>query len=509
MHESLHLKNISRIRGSLRSSSQSLLDLCKPLAETAAAGSAEHVLMLQLRTSQLSDAQAVLLLPVIFLHLDPAGIPEIDELDGLISLTSAMDGAIAAFMTLGKIRHTIPPAASLDIWSRLWPWIDFFHLYWKNLPRLCKEDEAEATPLHVFIILTLAMHERTRDIICSTGGVRRVLAMGWKALVYSDSPPLARIAEIVYLLTVVSNQGRDFDEIVEGVGGNVEDLAAVVLKQIPDAYAREKSDLVGRLICACLSLFGEVQGEGAAFLFDAALESALVPTLISAILAIHGTPAGIAVQSCLLYLITSLQYRFGAHTVQALEAGLLRVILVVGGSPTKRSIEPGTHAATTAKMIAGLLEEILPKALVHYDVVLNMKQSFGRAEALASSTGITKSPLAKEWQEFSVMAKKRLSLLESWEERSKVSFMSEKSQDECNGWRLIRRPYKLVIPDLASRSEERGKGNYIDTFPKLHWKILYWMLQRLTWGKGPDYHHPTATGHDSRDNGDGLRLGLL
>ena len=63
----------------------------------------------------------------------------------------------------------------------------------------------------------------------------------------------------------------------------------------------------------------------------------------------------------------------------------------------------------------------------------------------------------------------------------------------------------------VARSEERGKGNNIDTFQKLH-SVENIDAAAIGAGKtpeGPGYHHPTAAGHDSRENGDKLRLGLL
>jgi hypothetical protein len=143
----------------------------------------------------------------------------------------------------------------------------------------------------------------------------------------------------------------------------------------------------------------------------------LVPALVTAMFAFHGTPAGgHAVEMCFTYLARALRIPPGyPYVAQALDTDVLRAILVVGGSLK-------TDTNRLAGTITHLLTEILPRALVHYEAVLHLKQTFVEATAVAPTSGISTSPFAKAWQEFSSLAKTRLEFLESWEERLKVSF---------------------------------------------------------------------------------------
>ncbi|KAJ7927705.1 hypothetical protein B0H13DRAFT_2653405 [Mycena leptocephala] len=391
MHECLRRRNISRMSGEIR-----------PLAEAAAAGSLEDFRELGSLLEDLPDSFNIHLLPVVFLNLDPAAIPDAHELDVLCAALDPMpriECALRASMMLGGLAHRdiIPIHASSDIWARLWPWLDFFHTYWHNLPVLSTTDEREASFVHASCISTLARHGTTRYTILSTRGVRRVLAMGWKGILYSDLcwPPATvfpKVIDILLLLTESMDQDINFDEIVEGVG--------VVC-------------VAGRFLCACLGHFPDAR----AILFETALRMRLVPALVTAMFAFHGTPAGgHAVEMCFTYLARALRIPPGyPYVAQALDTDVLRAILVVGGSLK-------TDTNRLAGTITHLLTEILPRALVHYEAVLHLKQTFVEATAVAPTSGISTSPFAKAWQEFSSLAKTRLEFLESWEERLKVSF---------------------------------------------------------------------------------------
>jgi hypothetical protein len=229
-----------------------------------------------------------------------------------------------------------------------------------------------------------------------------------------------KVIDILFLLTEFMDQGINFDEIVEGVGGNVVDLATLVLKQITRATASPTCSVAGQFLCAGLGLFIDAR----AILFETVLRMRLVPTLITAILTFHGTPAGgHAVEMCFIYLAMALINPPGyPYAAQALDTDVLRAILVVGGSLNTQALQSRTDTNRLASTITGLLTQILPRALVHYEAVLSLKQTFLEATAVAPTSGISTSPFAKAWQHFSWLANTRLEFLQSWEERLKVSF---------------------------------------------------------------------------------------
>ncbi|KAJ7845299.1 hypothetical protein B0H13DRAFT_2410061 [Mycena leptocephala] len=127
---------------------------------------------------------------------------------------------------------------------------------------------------------------------------------------------------------------------------------------------------------------------------------------------------------CFLYLAMALVNPPGyLYAAQALDTDVLRAILVVGGSLNTQALQSRTDTNRLASTITGLLTQILPRALVHYEAVLSLKQTFLEATAVAPTSGISTSPFAKAWQHFSWLANTRLEFLQSWEERLKCARM--------------------------------------------------------------------------------------
>ncbi|KAJ7660261.1 hypothetical protein DFH06DRAFT_1194130 [Mycena polygramma] len=419
MHECLHVRNVSKLKGSIR-----------PIAEAAAARSLQDLARLQSLAPELPNTQAVLLLPVVVANLDPSRIPAPHELDNL-STTSPMlqiDCAVVALLIFGQINHPTPMGACLDIWSHVWPWIDFVHIYWDALPAVRGMDKMSVTVMHAYIILSLVRCGPThaQAVIETTRGVRRILAMAWKGLLDKDElwlepGSLKDVGPLVALCTPMKGQRTDMEEIIEATGGDLENLASVLVKHVSRAEAlpeTPQSDLASFLRTG-MDLFAHEH----AILFHTAIRSFhLVPKLVAAILTLHGPPVGHAVDTCFWYLVEALKTPPGrTFMVQALRAGLLRCIVLFGGSPRNRAIRPGTAIIPTSELIAELLDEVLPRSLVHYRVVLQFQQSFPEVESLASS--VKGNPaFSKRWQFLSDYVDARLYFLESWAEQSKQSF---------------------------------------------------------------------------------------
>jgi hypothetical protein len=230
-----------------------------------------------------------------------------------------------------------------------------------------------------------------------------------------------KVAEILLLLAAGMDHDINFDEIVEAVGASVAHLAALVLKQITRVTASP----------TCVVWPGNSYVVALDFSWTPAPSLSrrpfacmhIVPALVTAILAFHGTPAGRSVvETCFIYLAKALLKPPGyTYAAQSLATDVLRAILVVGGSITTRALQSRTDDRL-GSTLTELLTEILPRALVHYEVVVTLKQAFAEATAVAPTSGISTSPFAKAWQHFSWLANTRLEFLQSWEERLKVSF---------------------------------------------------------------------------------------
>ncbi|KAJ7848148.1 hypothetical protein B0H14DRAFT_2768428 [Mycena olivaceomarginata] len=128
-----------------------------------------------------------LALPLLFVHLDPAAIPSPAEFDDILSREGQhheFNPIIAATMALHMISRLlyvskIPPAAYVDLWTRLYPWILFDSIHWDYIP-----DHLRSSFLSTPIYLSAS------KIILAFGNnssVRAILVRYWAALVRNDA----------------------------------------------------------------------------------------------------------------------------------------------------------------------------------------------------------------------------------------------------------------------------------------------------------------------------------
>ncbi|KAJ6479504.1 hypothetical protein C8R47DRAFT_1198201 [Mycena vitilis] len=416
MHESLHPRNISKIKGSLR-----------PIAEAAAAGSLEDLNRLRSLVPELPNAQAVLLLPVLTANLDISRIPRPHDLDDLLisSPMPQVDCALVALLILSLLRNPGPEGAYPDIWAYAWPWIDFIHVYRDSLPAATNTSEMFASFIHALVILALAQHMPTRGAIESTPRVRRILAMAWKALICNDglwaqAGTYEKVLRLLVLLAPRPGQPSDFEEMIEAVGGDLTDLASVFVTHVSRAQTMEApKHRIASFLALCMSLFSA--GNDGLLLFRTAVQSFnLVPALVTAILALHGPPPGEAVDLCFTFLVEALKLPPGhTYMVQALRAGLLRCIILFGRSPSKPASRPTADTDSSSALIGELLKEVLPCSLVHHTVVMQFQRSISDVKQLSSSIK-GNSAFSKQWQLFSAHIKAREDVWDFWNEQMKA-----------------------------------------------------------------------------------------
>jgi len=135
---------------------------------------------------------------------------------------------------------------------------------------------------------------------------------------------------------------------------------------------------------------------------------------LTTISALHGTPAVQALTFCLTYLCETLGWSPGyTYVAQALDAGLLRVVVRLAASMKVGSRDADRDATYISVKL--LLTEILPRALMHYPVLLRLSGSIQDAKGFASASHIDKSAFRTEWNNFVSLTEARLQLLHRWE----------------------------------------------------------------------------------------------
>ncbi|KAJ7183900.1 hypothetical protein C8R46DRAFT_1309160 [Mycena filopes] len=401
------------------------------VARAAANGSSHDLESLCAALVDLSDPQAALTLPALFSNVDSARIPTSDELDNRLSQgvsTPEIDCAFQALIGFGTLAgpKRLPLDAAADLWPELWKWLDFFHTHWDYLPVTTRMDRRMICMHHVPIILALAKAPNMLPIIRATPRVRSLLAAAWKATIEDDNlfattpaGVLDIVSEILSLLVSEDLPESEFEEVVDGVGGAVYDLAYTISLHCSRAASCGDLKITPRFLWSC---FGFLQPGCSG---SAQLQSALVPTgflapLINALNAMFlATPTSGIVNLCFRILVSMLESP--AAIASAIEAGLLRVTVTIAASISTADRNASTKVST---LVTQLLQSLLPRSLFHYTVLVRLRKCIHNCLAFATSSKIESSAFSKEWKDFSALIEKRLSFLGSWEARVHPSLVA-------------------------------------------------------------------------------------
>ncbi|KAK6981563.1 hypothetical protein R3P38DRAFT_2664070 [Favolaschia claudopus] len=411
MHPALDPANVANLPTQLRSIAENVLAGSESIPAFRKLGSMLPVL---------PPSQAVHTLPCIFANLDSSRIPSVSELDSLLdgSRLSVVELGLHAATALAYFAKSsmIPADACPLIWSHLWMWMQFLFEYWEFLPanRVVNggfTTTTEFSRLQVLNIAKLCEHPPTMNMIRSTPGVPRILAMAWISTITNThgypERQVAEVCDIVLMLPPGPSTPAVFDEIVDGVGGSVDDLAGTCAIHFARAAAYPRSDHIGRFLIAGLTFYGgaaDPQPMRVAF-----RENSVAYSLTCAMLAVDHTAFKAELAFCLNHLTDMMEWSPGYPFVaQAIKAGLLRVIVKFVDSA-----KVGNRGDLPPSLIK-ILTEILPRAMVHYSVLRALREKVGDAKQYASAFKINKSLLKAEWKDFVVLAETRLRFYDTW-----------------------------------------------------------------------------------------------
>ncbi|KAJ7452831.1 hypothetical protein FB451DRAFT_1185520 [Mycena latifolia] len=254
--------------------------------------------------------------------------------------------------------------------------------------------------------------------MCSTPGVRRMLALAWKSMLHNDTlfttPGSLDVAiDKLSILTHRIADEANFDEIVDALGGSVQDLASTVIQHFDRACCSPRVPGMAQLVRSCID-FLRGSSRPALRLAEALRSAGFIPVLIRTVCVLHDNAVG-GVKICLFYLLSTIQHPPGyPHITQGLGSDLLRVIIKVGSTTRVADEKPG-DTLRLSTMIIEFLTIILPRASVHYAVVSQLKKMFPEAVVFAVKSAFDMSAFSREWHNFSVLVKARLELLDAFE----------------------------------------------------------------------------------------------
>ncbi|KAJ6537401.1 hypothetical protein DFH09DRAFT_1400612 [Mycena vulgaris] len=421
MHESLSLDNISQLPSYLRSR-----------AKLAGTGSSSDLIFLLRLIHRATDHKRVLLLPLLFVHLDPSGIPTPKDLDSMLCDASRhvelsrVTGALAALRAVSEMlaARVVPPPAYADLWHRLYRWIIFFHLYCEVIPDM---DLPATYHAIATTILDLHRHDSMSAAVNKAADVRCIVADYWaksvRGVLSIETELVAAILGFLFDLDY-SEETEDetkLPEILVGIGGSESDLAYLLVKQSNDIIGRPVNYHTGSFnivnsVIQAQSSYGDSLRAG---LLAHGGAKALIDAIFYAEEARPHFPlAAERVYVGLICLLGHFESDAGAVWIsRALSAGLLRLIVVLGRSRKSEREEPWR----TYSILQRFLIQALPESVVHYKIARKIKDELPVALAIASSAPFAKCVIATLWTEFAELVQERLRALEFFMEKRLMS----------------------------------------------------------------------------------------
>ncbi|KAJ7910355.1 hypothetical protein B0H13DRAFT_2329477 [Mycena leptocephala] len=367
MHPILRITNLDRLPLSSRK-------LAKAICRGAPTGDSTERFIRLMETMR-GENKLAHLLPVYYSLLDPTRIPTAAELDVLSS-----DSICAIEMSLLSLQAIFdietPPQAGVDLWPRVFAWIQFLMLFHEFLSGLDLDMRNELDLCEDFMTFSREMvsHGGNETMISS--------AIGF---------PQWHLA-IIFLATNFAA-----DEVIAGAGGSRDDLAGLIMKHLGLVVPYADTDLSEgefRLIRYALEVWARMDGIGRNItlklkdspkplshaLISCGVAKALTITLCA--LARTKTPEATSYMYRCLTFFGAICFAQGAHRVirDAVQNGILPVLV----SCAQRVLPSGVP-----RDLCILLHDMLAPATVYYHVLRGLVTAHS-----ALSSHITQSDTA-------------------------------------------------------------------------------------------------------------------
>ncbi|KAJ7062777.1 hypothetical protein C8F01DRAFT_1368496 [Mycena amicta] len=318
-----------------------------------------------------------------------------------------------------------------SVWERAWPWIHFF-THFDNLTERLSIIQSKASFLQCFLASTGRFVQATETCgsLLNTPGFRTFVAAAWSSTVLTDGAPpaiddkylLAVLAHLAlgHLLRPSSFPEQDgIQEIIDGVGGTIDDLAQVLTAHLRmvvsiKVTSRELLHMKNILRLLCLADGTKMHSSSVSPLLRTAVHMGFMEHLVDATydFALNMPPMDhlppidqrVVVQT----LIDSLDFLarvfmfadlYPAYD-KTLAARILRNMTLCA-----RHLA-GEPAIQTA--MDGILRALMPAVLLDYYAMQHLADEFARYKELLKENSWQASDT---WIEFAAVAADRLALL--------------------------------------------------------------------------------------------------
>ncbi|KAF7342925.1 MYND-type domain-containing protein [Mycena sanguinolenta] len=399
MHPSLNVSNFSRLPPFLRKR-----------AVAAASGSQEDALALLKDVTDVAPNYRPFLLPVIYTVLNPARIPMIlSRFDSSGSASINSDILATRFCLGGLLRlrqsKAIPIGAFADLWTVVWPWIEFLDEYEESLG----VDMAPAMARYeVLVSLIRFLHddESAMQLIDSTPGVHVVVARAWSYFVIHG--PETGMSNVSYFIARLWKNpttwdSAAFDELIVGAGGTRMDLASVVVSHLkrvlPHPYSRVTRDTVFYLVPIAYLVINHQDPP----FRDALSLCGIVTALTTSAQALCRSTLDDAAMP-LKPLFSALMQQISSFppiwVTEALRAGLLEIVFTPH------------HRKAIYQALTALVRNILPAATVYQSALLQLSTSLAQVRHRNPDTTFGDMALRAGWVRLEALAESRSRILD-------------------------------------------------------------------------------------------------
>ncbi|KAJ7440061.1 hypothetical protein B0H11DRAFT_2205417 [Mycena galericulata] len=371
------------------------------------------------------------LLPVLYATLDPRRMPDPDTLSTESAVHLRVLSVLQAMGFLYPCLCTpdFPSDITRELWPRTWKWVQFIDNH------DCFPDPDDARCHFLSYLGLFLLDPITAELVHATPDVRffvaRALA-GMVGLCEIDDKAIRRGAYLEVNFAVVGFLDacrlfpQHFEELVDGAGGSLHELAALVVRyivvlvrgcDISEEPARYK------LLTCFLGVLNFIRSGSDIFWLSLAA-SGLVRALTQALISLAETGTSPEVRdvlgACLLQLV--IKDALTPQLLEAIEAGLLRAIILC-------SARHGSQEYIF-KPLNYFLGTVLIESTFVYPLMISLASALPEAVAIQHTRGFRTSPCFEKWQFFAALATERLQFLKEFQSR----YISMRACDnwECN-----------------------------------------------------------------------------
>ncbi|KAK7042044.1 MYND-type domain-containing protein [Favolaschia claudopus] len=380
------------------------------LAKTAAHGSLESLVKLKKLIKDGSTPHFVLFLPVLYANLDPEAIPHSDDVDAVETAAEVNIILMRAYTSLEALSlFHLSAAVCIDLWPRIWTWIEFFDAYNFCLHQLPITDCSPHGNRAQFLrqVWRIRHDLGSNDLVDSTPGVWTMVGNMWARCVQTNAFACGFFggeAVTNFIQATGPIQMCHFRELLLAVGGNQQDLAVIIAKHLSlvthDLRHSASETNISYVRAVIVYLLKGVQQ--AIFSREAFACTGLATALVDTAMAFSNIKGDEMVELLLgtwkLFRWTLTENVLQVWMPKALKAGLLRIILACATHDPPVVDDPDFRQ---------VLSKDLPPSLVYYSV---LSQLLHALKDMQTITEIQGTAISDDWGRFMLLAKGRLAL---------------------------------------------------------------------------------------------------